>query len=484
MMLYKKNGRLFEIIALPGEEINKGSYLIIEDLKSKNQVLVQVIDIDYIDIPGLLEELIREGITYRNHVKEIDPHNISQTIKFLRDTKILTCILRGYLQDGKFIPISSDLPSRISSQIKRLSSSKVLDLCIHSPVKIPIGMDEDGDPVYIDALSLDGSLSLITGMKGTGKSHLAKLILLSLVKLNAPVIVFDLNGEYVGLAKDENIDVYYPGKNLNFTLDYLGRETFLNVMVHVLNLPGVSANILNEIWPYLEKKGQLSIGDLISTINRVINNLMIKDAIISRLMILSSTVFIKEGETTKIENIIKRGKGSVIVLRGLSGLEKKILVEIILSKLVNLLERELIPPLFLFAEEAHMYIRDTYWEDIITRMRHFGLYVIFITNQPDSIDHQIYRQLDNIFVFKFMNDHDLDMLSKVSSIDSQTIKSIARELPRGVCLVVGKVVNDIPIIVNVSPLNLDAMGDTKKVFSVKSYYKSQESSVQLSESLR
>ena len=97
---------------------------------------------------------------------------------------------------------------------------------------------------------------------------------------------------------------------------------------------------------------------------------------------------------------------------------------------MELLERTQIPPVFLFAEEAHLYVRDTYWEDIITRMRHFGIYATFITNQPDAINDGIYRQVDNIFLFNFTNDNDLDKISKVSLADRDTIRSIVKTLPQ------------------------------------------------------
>ena len=72
--------------------------------------------------------------------------------------------------------------------------------------------------------------------------------------------------------------------------------------------------------------------------------------------------------------------------------------------MVDLLERSLIKPIFLFAEENSFVVKDTYWEDIITRMRHFGIFTTFVTNQPDALSDGIYRQVDNIFLFNFMND--------------------------------------------------------------------------------
>ncbi|HKU49183.1 MAG TPA: hypothetical protein VJP79_04485, partial [Nitrososphaera sp.] len=139
----------------------------------------------------------------------------------------------------------------------------------------------------------------------------------------------------------------------------------------------------------------------------------------------------------------------------------------VLSKVVDLLERRSIPPIFLFAEEAHLYIRETYWEDIITRMRHFGIYTTFITNQPDAISDGIYRQVDNIFLFNFTNDSDLDKISKVSLVDNDTIRSIVRTLPQRQCLAIGKAVCDLPMVVKVAAADVLAMGETKKFFGKK-----------------
>jgi len=465
VLVYRKSGRVLEVIALPGEEVSKGEYLMVVDEARGIKLLTQVIDVDYIEVPGLLEELLREGLLREGRVEAYDPLNVSRAIRVLRDTRVLTCVIRGAIVDGRFTCVVHELPSRISSKVLRVPTSEVVKIIGSCDLETELGVDEEGNTISIDASKLDGSLTLITGMKGVGKSHLAKLLVLQLVRHGAPVMVLDLNGEYVGLAEDENIDIYVPGKNLFFSPSYLGREVFLNVMMHVLDLPGVSANVFNELWPVFERRGEVTIRGMIDVVNRAVTNMMIRDAIVSRLMILASARFMSDDACTPLEKLVSRGRGAIIQLKGLSSVEKKVLVEIILSKLVNLLEGGVLPPLFLFAEEAHMYIRDTYWEDIITRMRHYGLYVVFITNQPDSIDNKVFRQMDNIFVFRFLNDHDLEMLSKVSNVDSQTIKSLVRELSLGQCLVIGRVVNDIPILVRVSQLPVKALGASRRVFS-------------------
>ena len=120
---------------------------------------------------------------------------------------------------------------------------------------------------------------------------------------------------------------------------------------------------------------------------------------------------------------------------------------------------------FLFAEEAHLYLRETYWEDIVTRMRHLGIFTTFITNQPDRINDSIYRQADNIFLFNFTNENDLATVSKATMIDEETVNIIAKELPPRYCLILGKAVNDFPVIIKVSNLQVKTMGQTRLFFT-------------------
>lgn len=44
-------------------------------------------------------------------------------------------------------------------------------------------------------------INVIVGIKGTGKSHVAKTILLALLDEGAKCVVFDINDEYSGLAR-------------------------------------------------------------------------------------------------------------------------------------------------------------------------------------------------------------------------------------------------------------------------------------------
>src|SRR5437773_12020915 len=97
-------------------------------------------------------------------------------------------------------------------------------------VKMPVKLGHnDGEPISVDASGLDGGLNIITGRKGTGKSHLAKLLLLSMAGLGAPCVVLDVNGEYVNLIKSKDgrlssprLTVVAPRSGTNFALPKLG----------------------------------------------------------------------------------------------------------------------------------------------------------------------------------------------------------------------------------------------------------------------
>ena len=97
-------------------------------------------------------------------------------------------------------------------------------------------------------------------------------------------------------------------------------------------------------------------------------------------------------------------------------------------------------------------------------MRHFGIFTTFITNQPDTIKESIYRQADNIFLFNFTNESDLEVVSKAARVDAETVKSIARDLPPQHCLVLGTAVKDFPIVVKVKALDIKTMGETRLFF--------------------
>ncbi len=483
MRLYKKVGNTVQIISFPDEKVEKGSYLVIEDKKIGKSMIVQVIDIQFANVPGIMEELLREPlIDDPVRGEDVDPFDITSHILYVQDARLLICKIHGTIKNNKLSSNSSWLPSRTHSVIRRLPIEELMNLAgITKRFPINLGETMEMTPITIDACNLDGKLNIITGRKGTGKSHLSKLLVLGLVKHGATVVVLDLNGEYTNLGVNASgeqnefsskIHVLKPGENFKVTLSQTSLYVIMKILIHALNLPGTSSREFKHIWRFLEERNMLSLRELGEAIRRWKCNQQVKDALFSRYYTLLHTNLFTDDASEAVnfevllQNIERDGGGAVIVdLSNSSSIDRQIIVEYILAKLQDLLSKWRIKAVFLFAEEAHLYLRETYWDDIVTRMRHFGVFTTFITNQPNTIKENIYRQADNIFLFNFVNEHDLEIISRAAKVDAETTISIVRDLPPHCCLILGEVVKNFPIIAKIKPLNVKTMGETRLFFT-------------------
>ncbi|MDI6805789.1 MAG: ATP-binding protein [Candidatus Bathyarchaeia archaeon] len=483
MKLYKKEGNIIQILSFPNENAEKGDYLLIEDADAGKALITQVIDVQFANIPGILEELLR-GLPDGGELiqgEDFDPLEIAPHITYIQDASLLICKIRATVENEGLSPSSSWLPSRSQSAIRKLPIPMLLKLArVDGKLPIQLGSTKDASPLTIDASALDGRLNIITGKKETGKSHLSKLLISNLVGYKATVIVFDLNGEYLslGMTADGKRNAYYdkihvltPAQNFKVALKQLNLHVLLDILIHALHLPGTSAREFRRIWQSLKERDMLNVHELGEAIRNWHCNQHVKDALFSRYYALVNSGFFTDNvaEATLLEECLFKAKehgGAIIInLRNTSMIDRQIVVEYLLGKLVELLISWKLKAVFLFAEEAHLYLRETYWDDIVTRMRHFGIFTTFITNQPDTIRENIYRQADNIFLFNFTNEHDLEVVSRAARVDAETVKSIAKDLPPHHCLVLGKVVKDFPMVVKVKALDIKTMGETRLFFT-------------------
>jgi len=482
MKLYKKEGNVVQILSFPNETVEKGDYLLIEGADVRKKLIVQVIDVQFANVPGVLEELLRSLPDGGELIQgeDFDPLEIASHITYIQDARLLRCKIRATMENESLSPSSSWLPSRSQSKIKKLSIPTLLKLAkVDGKLPIVLGGTKDSMLLTIDASSLDGRLNIITGKKETGKSHLSKLLMLNLIRYGATVVVFDLNGEYIslGMTSDEKRNAYYnkihvltPSQNFKVALKQLHLRVLLNILIHALHLPGTSTREFRRIWRSLKEKGNLTLHELGEAIRNWRCNTHVRDALFSRYYALINSGFFTDNVAEAIlleESLLKaKEKGGAIVvnLRNTSSMDRQIVVEYVLGKLLELLTSWKLKAVFLFAEEAHIYLRETYWDDIVTRMRHFGIFTTFITNQPNTIRENIYRQADNIFLLNFTNEHDLEAVSRAARVDAETVKSIARDLPPRHCLVLGKVVKDFPMVVKVKALDIKTMGETRLFF--------------------
>ncbi|MGA7542517.1 MAG: DUF87 domain-containing protein [Nitrososphaeraceae archaeon] len=484
-ILYKNSIDELILLAMESDIARKGDYLLIHDERINKKMIVQIYNEEYLSSQSLIEDIVKDEVVVASSVENLhDPLDIGKLSRMIRDARLFRTKIRASIDsESKFSNEITWLPSRVDSKINRMKISEINNLVkrtgIYSIHLGNSGWDDEQFEIFAD--DLDGKLNIVTGKKESGKSHLTKLLIKSLVEYGAFVIVMDLNNEYGGLAwnKDgtqsalhKQITILEPGGGLGFSLDYCGKAAISSMLKNALDMPAASLREFIRIWDWLENKNTLDIEALGNAINTWNTNELVRDALISRYhSICTSGLFVGtptiNHEGLRFESLTARkNQGLALILNMGKAMPdvRRMIVELVLTKVVELLGRDVIPPVFLFAEEAHLYVRDTYWEDIITRMRHFGIYATFITNQPDAISDGIYRQVDNIFLFNFTNDTDLDKISKVSLADSDTVKSIVRTLPQRQCLVIGKVVRDLPMVAKITSSNLMALGQTKTFF--------------------
>ena len=476
--MLKKESDDILVIAAAKEQARIGDYLVAAE--EQKSLVLQIYDERYLDVDGIEEEIAREEVLSASAPGVTDdPTGISTISTLIRDMRILICKARGTNSSGRLTPRIDWMPSRSNSRVSRLLVDELVGNMV--PLgrrRIRIGKVDSASEFSVPAEALDGRITVITGKKESGKSHLAKMLLRGLLQHAAYSIVFDLNDEYgtIGQLSDgsrtavaSRVKVARPGREMKFSLSSLGLRAIVSLLSHSLEMPGTSLREFVKIWEQLENRGELSLALLEAAIHQWRCNEFVRDALFARYHTLASCGLFTDAtdEQFDLRDFLSSGGGGgslVVSLSGVSPLNRRMVVELILSKLVELLEQRQVPPVFLFAEEAHLYLRETYWEDLITRMRHFGVFTVFITNQPDAIDQKIYRQVDNIFLYNFSSDADLALVAQASIADTDTVKAIVRTLPPRMCLLMGHVVNNLPVIVSVDPFDSPASGTTRRFF--------------------
>jgi len=478
MRILRKEAENFLVIASAREKLGLGDYVVAKEEGAS--LVLQVYGERYLDIEGIEEEIAREELLSASAAGVVeDPVGLESMSTLIKDMRVYSCKTRGTIRERRLYPRSDWVPSRANARVSPLPVRDLLSsLDSQGGRTIKIGTVDSRSDFSVTADSLDGCISIITGRKESGKSHLAKMILRGLLVHGANSIIFDLNDEYgaVGLRADGSkssvsakISVMRPGRELRFGLSTIGLRSVVSLLSHSLEMPGTSLREFVKIWESVQSRGNLSIRGLEEGMQMWRCNEFVRDAINARFYtLISSGLFSDSAERQfdleKFFSSKDAGGALVVSLGGVSPLNRRMVVEVILSKLVELLELRRVPPVFLFAEEAHLYLRETYWEDLITRMRHFGVFSIFVTNEPDAIDQKIYRQVDNIFLYNFSNDADLSLVSQASMVDGETVRAIVRALPPHTCLLLGHAAGNLPLIVAIDPFDSPSSGVTRRFF--------------------
>jgi DNA helicase HerA-like ATPase len=339
---------------------------------------------------------------------------------------------------------------------------------------VAAGLDREGNLFEVSAYDLQG-LNLIVGFKGAGKSHLAKAMLLDLTRHRAGCLVFDVNDEYSrldvgrnGQPKPELKGLFVrlrPGETLKFPLSDIEPEVLVNVM-EALGLKDASLAEFSEIVGGLGQN-VLSL-ELLRKKAEEVRTASVRGAILRRLRMLEDTELIDDnlpqGQLASVLSQLNEGKTLVVNLKGLAKPVMRTVVQVLLSNLLSLLEGRALEPIFLFAEEAHLYIDKADIEDLVTRMRHLGLWQFYITNTPTSLPELLVRQADNLFCFYLSLPDDVKYIAPASGLEPEVLQRLVSALSPRHFLAVGQATEGYPVILRNRELDVIAAGETRYRF--------------------
>ncbi len=368
--------------------------------------------------------------------------------------------------------------------------------------RLRLGLTLAGRDFYVEGQDLE-KVNVVTGVKGSGKSHLSKVLLLQLIEQGAPCVVFDINKEYIHLPKVEvdphtgqtmrrGIVHLEAGGNFRLGVRQFGLPPLMTLL-HRFGLPEVSGlyfeNRVTRLWAEAEamerNNGQVPYVGLEQLIQMAEQNefgsgsnaLVVNQAIRSRLESLKNTrIFARTAREAaslgEAYRKIRSGGALIIDISALSNLAREGFVQAIIELIKDLclweIDHDTYRFPFVFFEEAHLYVSRQSIDYIVTRARHLGITSFFVTNMIHGLDETILRQADNLFLLRIPFEDDVRHVSRGAATDYETMAAFVRRLRQHHALVIGTVTAQYPLMFKVDPLEgVNTAGETRYFFRSK-----------------
>lgn len=479
MYLLTKDQDNLWIVYSPEEKLRLGDNLKI------GEVVAQVVDMRFADLPGVLEHILRRSLIPRSDTEQRVQPELRNILDTLVDQRVAVAKIRGRIpesadSEGKkrkaFKPglVEFDL-SRSKSEIGFLSQDDLFEaLGLRSREQADFAKTLSTTPKEYDIPLERLGINLITGMKGSGKSYSAKRLLLKLIERGVLTLIFDVNGEYLNLwKKDENtpndyakcITVLTPHLRtprtceipLLIPLNEISYDEFASHM----NIPQGSPTfqVLMQFWKQNAGK-QFDLNDLETFVNdpENVQNEAVQMALQDRAKSAKALGLFGPSTLTELITKLHSSGGAVIFnLSRANSWERGIIVDFVLRKLGEMGGIKAIRAVSLFLEEAQLYVEPKNIVNILTRMRHVGVYPTFITNDPRTLPDEVFTLLDNLMVFMFRNEEELRQLAKSGLVDGATLNAL-KNLEQRQCLAVGSITSNYPMFLEIWPQTGVVMG--------------------------
>jgi DNA helicase HerA-like ATPase len=332
--------------------------------------------------------------------------------------------------------------------------------------------------VYVDINSLVQKHLSVLAKTGGGKSYVTGVIIEELMKHNVTTVILDPHGEYGSMKEagsqmetTRNFKVSPKGyaskimefatdtklnkdaKPLRFTLSNLSARDILD-LTNIKNVRTYLSPMRKAVDLLRENKGDYSIIDIIRILEMDEETPMA--ALINELEYLAEVeIFAEMG--TKMEDLIKKGKTTIINLKGSPPDIQALVVNRICTYLFELRKQDKIPPLMLVTEEAHNFCpqqgqvaSSKIFRTIASEGRKFGLGICIVTQRPAKVDKNVLSQCNTQIILKVTNPNDLKAITaSVEGLTSGMTDEVQR-LPIGTAIITGGKIT-MPLFVEIRP---------------------------------
>ncbi len=311
----------------------------------------------------------------------------------------------------------------------------------------------------------------ILAKTGSGKSYTAGVIIEELLDRNVPLLIIDPHGEYVSLKRPnkmaendfgvkpksyaDKVVVYAPPTSpflseADKELSLENRNLSPEELIELSNLRSPSAQAL--LYQALRRLENYTISDIIREVEKIKHSG--KWTLIGALSKIESSGLFKD-KPTDVRELMRRGRASIIDLRGVEPTYQTLIVSRIVSKLFELRKRGEVEPGMIVVEEAHNFVPErekvvstNALRAVASEGRKFGLGLMVISQRPARIDKNVISQCNTQIIMRVTNPNDLNAIKKgIEGITSEMMEEIKR-LPPGYAIVVSPEI-EIPIVVRI-----------------------------------
>ena len=481
----------------------------IPDQDEENGVIVQIISLGTASYPqAITKALFRLMVSVRASVLERSHNEPPEVIdEFLR----ATFKIRASIVDGTWSPPEGHVVTR-NVDIFILDPTILSEHILKKVDRLNINLgDYKEEPVEFFGGGFE-KINLITGMKGSGKSHIAKGIISESVAAGMSAIIFDINNEYQDLPNSYD---FVPGQNLRFRLDRIQPRTFIEMVERIApfaertgliaqaELPRViraragepnhvpdlaylqnqDSNIFPGTVPYLENM-RASFRSSLQVVERY-HLIMTEDEARAEDGYMRAIRQRSNAEPPDVVSLssvlynIEHGDGAGVIIFGIGGLQPFVqytVVDLIIDTLKDICRRQtehyrngkITFPIYptIYFEEAHMYMEPKVINELLPLIRHHGMNVFFITNSPGALPDSVFRLMDNLIMTRMLNKQDIDQVKNCGLTDAETIEGFASNLREHYALLLSGIsgaTKNFPLVFHVRD-GLPVSGETRSMW--------------------